>query len=266
VELVLARFLEDTAVRYSSLSIEAHAYARFVGERLVQSGRSLGELARLHGADLALTWACTGLDKVALQIFDSSFLRKTATYVRRADADVDEIAQRLREKLLVAKPGALPRIADYLGTGPLEGFVRIAAVRCAISLKRSQLMWRFTEDKTLDGMASGTQSPESSVAQAQLSQAARLAFAEAAKTLTHKQRQLIRFYHLEDSTLDQLALVYDVHLSTVARWIEQARVELREATFVALQKALPRAAPSAEELEGALDHIIASVFSDPGLV
>lgn len=266
VAAVLARFLQETSARYPSLTLDHTAYARFVGERFALSGRPLSELARSHGADLALTFGCAAGDKTALHVFDTSFLRKTAMYVRRADADVDEITQRLREKLLVAKPNALPRIADYLGTGPLEGFVRIAAVRCAISLKRSQVPWRFAEEKALDSMQSNGVSPEASVADAQLSAALRRAFADATQKLTHKQRQLIRFYHLEETTLDQLALVYDVHLSTVARWIEQARETLREATQAALQKTLQAGAPSSEELEGALDHVIASLFGDTSFI
>ena len=48
---------------------------------------------------------------------------------------VDDVKQELREKLLVAS-GALPRIADYLGEGPLTGWVRVSATRTALNLLR----------------------------------------------------------------------------------------------------------------------------------
>ena len=43
---------------------------------------------------------------------------------------VDEVKQGLRERLLVGPP---PRIAEYSGSGPLGGWLRVVSVRLAIT-------------------------------------------------------------------------------------------------------------------------------------
>ena len=50
---------------------------------------------------------------------------------------VDDTRQALREKLLVAAPGARPRIGEYAGRGPLQAWVRVAAVRAALDILRA---------------------------------------------------------------------------------------------------------------------------------
>src|SRR5204863_54439 len=57
----------------------------------------------------------------------------------RIDANpafVDEIRQRLRTKLFVPEAGETPKIADYTGRGPLGAWVRVAAMRTALNLRR----------------------------------------------------------------------------------------------------------------------------------
>ncbi|MCC6809107.1 MAG: sigma-70 family RNA polymerase sigma factor [Deltaproteobacteria bacterium] len=261
VEAVLDAFWRDAHARFPGVKIAPGAYASFLAGKLRQSGKSLRELETLHGVDLFLALGCAQGDRAAIAAFDAQLIAKVSQYVRRADADVDEIAQKLREKLLVPKTkGALPRIADYLGTGSLEGWVRIAAVRVAISLRRSAVPWRFADAAKLDTVAAGAGSPESDVAQAQLSQHVARAFREALDSLSQKQRDLLRFYHLDDTTLDKLAVIYGVHLSTVARWIEQARTQLRDGTLERIARAAPNAATTADELEGALDEVIAKLL------
>lgn len=257
----LESFLKDAAARFATVKLDRAGYATFMGGKLRQAGLPVNELSRLHGADLYLAFGCSALDKTAIGVFDAQFIAKVKQYVRRADADIDEIAQKLREKLLVPKEkGKAPRISDYMGTGPLEGWVRIAAVRSAISLRRAAVPWRFADAASLDTMPVQHKGPEQDVAEAQQAAIVMKAFAMAAQKLTGKQKQLLRFYHLDDTTLDKLAVIYDVHLSTVARWIEQARVQLRDATLSALQSLMPQAHPNAEELEAALDQVIARVL------
>ena len=46
--------------------------------------------------------------------------------------------QRLRERLFVGSDGEPARLASYSGRGPLGTWVRIAAIRLALNLRRSE--------------------------------------------------------------------------------------------------------------------------------
>jgi RNA polymerase sigma-70 factor (ECF subfamily) len=51
---------------------------------------------------------------------------------------VEEVLQALRRRLLVAEPSAAPRIATYRGTAPLVTWMRAAALRVAVDLRRGR--------------------------------------------------------------------------------------------------------------------------------
>src|SRR5579884_1384958 len=89
-----------------------------------------------HLADLYLATACAAGNAAALAAFERTHLSQVAAFVARTDSDpafAEEVRQRLREKLLVGQP---PRISEYAGQGPLGGWVRVAAVRMALDLRK----------------------------------------------------------------------------------------------------------------------------------
>jgi RNA polymerase sigma-70 factor len=95
-------------------------------------------IATLHTSDLYLTTGCALGDPAALLLFERDFMVHVPRYLSRlklSSSLVDEVQQMLREKLLVSAGGP-PRIADYSGRGDLAGWLRVAAIRTAVSLQR----------------------------------------------------------------------------------------------------------------------------------
>jgi RNA polymerase sigma-70 factor (ECF subfamily) len=58
----------------------------------------------------------------------------------------------------------------------------------------------------------------------------RRAFAAALAALTERQRAVLRQYHLDGLTIDQLAALHHINRATAARWVAGARLDVVTAT------------------------------------
>src|SRR5205823_11653356 len=97
------------------------------------------DAAPAHAADLYLAFACGSGASGALAAFEASVLPQALGAIASIDRSVDfaaDVQQALRQKLFVAEPGREAKILGYAGKGPLDAWVRAAAVRTALVLKR----------------------------------------------------------------------------------------------------------------------------------
>src|SRR5438876_233997 len=133
---MLSELYEVGRSAWPDLSLDRATFERFLEERV-----ALGvapEKTRAQAADLYLACACAHGAAGAVERFDRAHLAGLAAVVARVDpspAFTDEVRQRLRTKLFVAEAGAIPKIAEYTGRGPLLSWVRVAALRTALNLK-----------------------------------------------------------------------------------------------------------------------------------
>ena len=90
-----------------------------------------------HLDDLYLALACADGSAEAIEIFEETTMVRAKAAVCRIDRRpefVDEVLQRLRERLLV---GDAAKIRRYRGQGSLIAWVTVAAVRVALNLRKS---------------------------------------------------------------------------------------------------------------------------------
>src|SRR5262249_51131418 len=92
--------------------------------------------------DLYLACACAAHSATGLAAFERAFLagspvQSALTRIDRSSHFADEVRQAMREKLLLGREGAPPRIADYSGRWPLASWLRVIGVRPAMDLGRS---------------------------------------------------------------------------------------------------------------------------------
>src|SRR5262249_4079662 len=90
--------------------------------------------------DLYLAVGCLANDSEALAVFEREIITPARAAIRSIDASdafVDEACQRMRAALFVGD-GGRPRIADYAGRGPLTAWIGVAAVRTALTMRRTQ--------------------------------------------------------------------------------------------------------------------------------
>src|SRR5262249_26812555 len=123
---------------WPEVALDGARFVRHIAERLPAQVALPEALAGLHANDLYVACACADGNAAAVAIFEREYLARvvaSAARVNRSPDFVDEVRQRLRERLLV---GAAPRIADYNGSGPLAGWVRVAVIRTALNLRRDE--------------------------------------------------------------------------------------------------------------------------------
>ena len=123
----LQAIVDEARAAFPEIANAGDLLARALAERIDPDEPVESALAALRGTDLWLACGCARGDPASLRVFDQRYLSKVPALIRRADADgqlAQEVAQELREKLLVPEAGRA-RIADYSGRGDLLGWLRI---------------------------------------------------------------------------------------------------------------------------------------------
>ncbi len=183
---------------------------------------------------LLLARACLKRDAHALRLLDDALLPPVAMALRRraSSDDVDEAMQVLRARLLV---GSEPKLAKYSGRGPLGAFLRIAASNVLSNLRPAVASVNADDELAAVPDASDL---ESTLARRDQQLQFRAVFREAVKSLSARERSLLRLSLLDGLSIDELAPMYGAHRATVARWVSAARERLSAITRSKLSVAL----------------------------
>jgi RNA polymerase sigma-70 factor (ECF subfamily) len=177
------------------------------------------DAAAANARDLYLACACGQGQPAALAALERQYLPGAQAAVARIDRSADfvsEVQQILREQLLV---GPLPRITTYRGTGPLEAWVRTAAVRVALNLRRRKQPV-FDDDPRLPQLEQ--LDPELAVIQRHQQKDITIALERAVDQLTYDQRLLLRLYYLDGLTLSKIAVLQQISVATAFRHLTAA--------------------------------------------
>jgi RNA polymerase sigma-70 factor (ECF subfamily) len=214
---------ERARAPWPDIAIDAAAFARFVAERLAPDD----EVGRLHLSDLYLVCGCLAGDSRAIAAFEASYLGPVGAHVLRIDpspAFLDEVRQRLRERLLVGGDGAPPRLRSYSGRGALGSWLHVAAVRTAFNVLRDERGERRCDDFADASLVAA--SVELRLLQERFRADFRVAFAAAIGALGADERQLLRLHFVDGLSLGQMGRLYGYGKSTLSRRIAAAREHL----------------------------------------
>jgi RNA polymerase sigma-70 factor (ECF subfamily) len=182
--------------------------------------------------EVGLAEAVSRGEPTALRTFESRYLvpvRGTLRAMTIGDADIADIEQTVRERLLVAEPGGKARLGDYAGQGRLGGLVRVAAVREALKLLRRRNR-APSDDDWLEDLSSPDDDPALAQLKARHRAAFKEAFEDAVRQLTPREHTLLRLHLVRHESIDHIGAIYAVHRATAARWIEAAKRQLRVLT------------------------------------
>jgi RNA polymerase sigma-70 factor (ECF subfamily) len=194
----------------------------------------------IHAADLHLACHCGDGHDVAMTAFLAgpfTVARRTLGKLRCPADLIDEVEQRIRAELLVARPGERRKISAYAGRGTLESWIASIAARSGRAALASELRRSDRPNERTD-MDVGAESDDPELAY--VKDAYRDVFAqavtEAMAALETRERNLLRQHHLDALTLDELATLYGVHRATLARWLKAARDKVADRTRVLLRE------------------------------
>jgi RNA polymerase sigma-70 factor (ECF subfamily) len=213
----------------------------------------LAALRRLHHADLYLACALAAvpIDDQALALVEAELMPAVRQSAGRVDANaafVDEVCQRVRDRLLVGTAEQPAAIAQYRGGGPLARWVRVIASRIALDIKRGDAkIDREGEDALASLPAPGD--PQLEVIWRTCAAEYKVALAAAFETLSRRERNLLRQRYIDDLNIDALGRLYRVHPATTFRWLKQVEQRLAASTRAALMDKLALSESQAESME-----------------
>jgi RNA polymerase sigma-70 factor (ECF subfamily) len=181
-------------------------------------------------ADVYLACACARGESAALRAFEEHFLAQVPAFVSRlrlSAAEVDEVTQALRQRLLMPGTNAPPKIALYRGRGKLGSWVRVAAIREAHTLRREDAKGAAAEAaEDLADQISSVSSPELEYMRARYCDAFVEAIREAIAALEPRQRSLLDMHVSGGLNGEEIGAIFGVNRSTVSRWLGAVREEL----------------------------------------
>jgi RNA polymerase sigma-70 factor (ECF subfamily) len=238
---------------WPGVEISAADFQRYVAERL-PAPLEIAALDQLNATDLYLACACVLGVPGALASFERAFLAHVARFVARLDgshAVVEEVRQTLRERLFVGSADAPARLVGYQGRGPLLGWVRVAAIRCALDLLRDRDGRAEVEldDDLTDRMAGDI---EDDLVMAQYRSEFEASVAEALRNLPRRERNLLRLHFCGKVSTHKLAAMFGVDQSTVVRWLAAARTAVRDDARARLLGRVNLTADEVDSLAGLL--------------
>ncbi|MFT3710290.1 MAG: sigma-70 family RNA polymerase sigma factor [Archangium sp.] len=191
----------------------------------------------------------------ARSAFEKHVVPRVRSGLQRAgavDAEVDELVQDALTRVLVENSGE--RLKQYRGQGTFAAFVVTVAMRLFSTRRgKSSREAPGAAAETLDALPMALDL-EKHLSRAQNRSHFAAAFQAALESLDPRQRTLLKMNLVNGSSIDELAPMYQVSRASVARWIAQAREQLRVET-------LKRLAGSTRMERDDLDGLMASLES-----
>jgi RNA polymerase sigma-70 factor (ECF subfamily) len=241
LEALLEALVARAKLAWPSLELPAETFVAHLSARLPPARHPERTLQELAAEDLFLACCCAGGDPKALSALETSQLPAVARAVAGLDTTgvlADEVKQVLRERLLIKRDGRLPRIADYAGQGPLRAWLKAAAIRHALNLKRPGHREDPLDQERLSALPMAAPNPELELIRRKHKEHFATAFAAAMASLSPRERTLLKLHTLDGLPLDQIAPLYKKDKSTISRWLAKAQQQLHEVTREQLVAAL----------------------------
>jgi len=211
---------------WPGVEVEPDDFTRYVRDRLARDEDLEAALGSAHIEDLYLACACAQGNPRALEAFERDFLSNVPSFVRTVDespAFADEVKQLLRKKLFVSETDSRAKILDYTGTGPLGGWLRVAAIRTARDQRRSSQRRAPIEREHGIELRPPAPDPELQYLKSRYASEFRDAFHATLSGLSAKERNVLCLYFLDGMSSTRIGALYKVEGATVRFWLKKSR-------------------------------------------
>lgn len=241
LESTLVALCDAASAAAHGVKLSSLEFVPYLGARLPQGADVTTSLARVCGPDLWLACACLRGDAAATRLFDerlSSMVHRVGARMRQPTWALDEVKQTLRERLLVSRDGAAPKLADYAGHGLLDAWLRVIVVRTVISSLRGQKSRHGTLDDARLFAELPCADPELALLRQRHAGDVEAAFRDALSALKPREGAVLRLYVIERMLPAHIAVTYGVDRTTVVRWLQAIYEKLLDQTRQALRARL----------------------------
>lgn len=245
LEPVLAARTARAAGMWPNIALPEEYFIRAIAERLSRDAPE-PSLEAMHTDDLYLVCGCVVGDAAALAGFEElcgSALAIAVASAGIAASDRADHAQIVRQRLLVAPPGGVPRIASYSARGSLHAWVRVVATREALRMHSREVREVPAQDHELETAIASEDDAEIRYLKGRYREEFKAAFHAAVDAIDARSRLLLRQHTVDGLGIDQLAALHAVHRATAARWLQAARAEVFSATLRELSQRLRLSKP-----------------------
>ena len=227
LEDTLAAVLSIAQDRWPQLALGPEDFLPFLARRLPSDLSGAEELFDLEVGDLFLLCAYERGDVQAVTALERKYLSRVESGLTRLGATrpmIEDIRQVLHQRLLTVERGDA-RSLRYNGRGALVRWLYVAATRTALDTWRRSGRMAPIEDAHLERAVLG-EDHETAYLKLRYRGEFKEAFQAAFSTLAKRDRNVLRYYILDQLNIDQIGAIYRVHRATVARWIAAARQHL----------------------------------------
>ena len=234
----LATHLAAARATWPSLAFVDADYVAWLQGALTEFDDPLVHFAKVDPGIAVLCFTAAHGNAEAHRLFELHFIPHVTPALARFGSDRDfaaEIAQRVRLKFLVAEPGEPALIIHYGLRGNLIGLVRVAAVREALNVRRSDKPAAPIESIE---QLTGDRDPALRALKVKYAVDFERAFTAAVAELSVRDRQLLRLSLSVKASIDDIAKMFQTHRATAARWLNSARDALAAGTRRHLQASL----------------------------
>ncbi len=192
-------------------------------------------LERVRAADLFLSFSCLGGDPRGLRELEHRHFAELPRALHKvvgADVPLDDVLQQVRERVLLGSDRRDPALRRYGGRGPLGGWLRVMATRVAIdnTRVRARDRLRAVDHEALDRVPD-SDPDDAARYRRHLETAIESVLAE----LPPRERTILRQVLVLGMSARSLARAYDVHHTTMARWIRDTHATVAERTRARLR-------------------------------
>lgn len=252
----------QTLLQWPGLTVDDDQFFFSWAKRVCEAEEPAAALRTIRVPELYLAFACAAGCAKAIEAFQLHYVPALRTALRRmriGDALVDDVLQTVQFRLLVGSEHSGAKIESFGGRGKLASWLRVVAMREAQQLLDRQARELPVSDAEL--AASSRQSPslipvardpELALLHQQFRHELADIFPLAITRLESRQRALLRLDMLDGLNHGQIASIYQVHRTTILRWLHEAerdlcvavhdllreRLELAEGEFSSLLRAV----------------------------
>lgn len=226
---VLGELWSAAQHRWPGVSVDSTSWVAALAERLPSGEPAVPAVRTLESADLYLVLGCVQGQRKALDGFRTvlASLRPALIRAGASDTTVDDLLAQLQARLLVAPQGTAPKVLQFGARARLASWLRVAAIRDFGAQAKAA---RHDDDAELEALLISVGDPELEELRMRFRGEFRAAFGEALRSLSDKDRVILRHHLLDRLSIDRIGQLYDVHRSTAARWLASIREQIHART------------------------------------